>query len=53
MTTDKTQEEKGGVNFLQKSKHFCSQILEILIGLQFCNYSPLLLFKYDFYVTSA
>ena len=48
---------KGGVGesgFTAKLKHvFVLKIPEILIGWKVYNYSPLLLYKYDLYVTSA
>ena len=48
---------KGGVGeigFTGTLKHFfVPKIPEILIGRKVYNYSPLLLYKYDLYVTSA
>ena len=48
---------KGGVGesgFTEKLKHvFVLKIPEILIGQKVYIYSPLLLYKYDLYVTSA
>ena len=48
---------KGGVGqfgFTETLKHFfVLNIPEILIGPKVYNYSPLLLYKYDLYVTSA
>ena len=49
--------EKGGVGefgFTKTLKHvIVLKIPEILIGRKVYNYSPLLLYKYDLYVTSA
>ena len=48
---------KGGVGefgFTETLKHlFVHKIPDILIGQKVYNYSPLLLYKYDLYVTSA
>ena len=50
-------EEKGGVGefgFTETLKYFfVLKIPEILIGRRVYNYSPLLLYKYDLYITSA
>ena len=45
----------GEFGFTQETlKHFfVLKISEILIGRKVYNYSPLLLYKYDLYVTSA
>ena len=44
----------GEFGFTETLKHFfVLKILEILIGRKVYNYSPLLLYKYDLYVTSA
>ena len=47
--------EKGGkFGFTKTLKHFfVLKIPEILIGQKVYNYSPLLLYKYDLYVTKA
>ena len=44
----------GEFEFTETLKHFfVLKIPEILIGLKIYNYSPLLLYKYDLYVTSS
>ena len=57
MTKQVRMGEKGGVGefgFTEILKHFfVLKIPEILIGRKVYNYSPLLLYKYDVYVTSA
>ena len=47
------QLKKGGGEVYRNIKTFFLKIPEILIGLKVYNYSPLLLYKYDLYVTAS
>ena len=45
--------ERGGWVYRNMKTFFVLKIPEILIGWKVYNYSPLFLYKYDLYVTSA
>ena len=48
------KEDVAEFGFTETLKHFfVLKIPEILIGRKVYNYSPLLLYKYDFYVTMS